>query len=364
MNNKIICHIISSMDLGGNERMLSAIIAGLDSNIYHNHIIFLDRGSDKSKFLKDYAEQSGVKTLVISSKGYFDWSVVKKLGSALKSVNPDIVHTHLYLAQIYGRIAARNAAVPVIISSEQNVYFYKKHFPFRLLEKYLSGFTTRIIASSNGVRQYLIDKVGIQKDKINVIYNCINVADFRAAPNPAASDTVSIGALGHLHRQKGYEYLLDAAKMVSSSDPGARFSIGGSGPLKGRLQRRIAALGLEDKVRLAGFVDDAKAYLKTIDIFVMPSLWEGFGISALEAMASGRPVIVSDVAGLNELVEDGKSGLLVKPGDASGLAQKISMLCRDRDLRVELGKNAAERAGRFSCGEIIPLFGKLYDELT
>ncbi len=352
------------MDLGGNERMLASIIAGIDRNIYHNHIIFLDRGSDKSKFLKDYAEQSGVKTLVISSKGYFDWSVVKKLESALKSVKPDIVHTHLYLAQIYGRLAARNAAVPVIISSEQNVYFYKKHFPFRLLEKYLSGFTTRIIASSSGVKQYLIDKVGIEKDKVSVIYNCIKVEDYSANLTATEKDTVLIGALGHLHKQKGYEYLLDAAKIVSSSEPGAYFSIGGSGPLKIRLQKRIIRLGLEDKVNLVGFVSDAKAYLKKLDVFVMPSLWEGFGIAALEAMAFGKPVIVSDVAGLNELVENGKSGLLVKPGDASDLVQKIFMLCRDRSLRMELGKNAAERAKRFSCREIIPLFGKLYNELT
>ncbi|MDD5644827.1 MAG: glycosyltransferase [bacterium] len=358
-----ITHIINSMDIGGNEKLLEILIGEINKDRFINEVVFLDRGKDRSSSLKDYMEKKGIKCRVIPMIGNFDVFAFGKLVNTIKTISPDIIHTHLVLSQIYGRLAARFAGVRKIISSEQNIYFHKKLFPFSFLEKYLSGFTARIIASSNGVKQYLVDKVGIGEGKISVIYNCIKAEEYSPdAASAAAKDTVLIGSLGHLHRQKGYKYFLEAAEIVISRDPRACFFIGGSGPLKGYIEKRIHKPGLKGKVKMLGFVGDVKAYLKKLDIFVMPSLWEGFGIAALEAMASGKPVIVSDVAGLNELVEDGKSGFLVRPGDSADLAEKISMLSENKNLRSEFGRNAARRAGEFSCEKIIPLFEKLYDE--
>ncbi|MCK9555907.1 glycosyltransferase [bacterium] len=369
---KKIVHIINSMDLGGNERLLETILDKIDKSAFVNTVVFLDRGQDKSSYLRDSAKNKGAECHTIPMRGNFDVSAFKRLINTIKKISPDIVHTHLVLSQVYGRLAAKFAGVKKIISSEQNIYSYKSRVPFRFLEKYLAGFTTRIVACSCGVKDYLINRVGINKDKVIVIYNCIDETLLGREPAPAAVEKneipgnpggkLIVGSLGHLHKQKGYDCLIDAVKVITAAVPGIIFLIGGTGPLKDHLEAKIKAGGMTNHIRLTGFVKDSAAFMDMLDIFVMPSLWEGFGISALEAIAAGKPVVVSDVAGLNEIIENNESGLFAEPGNHLDLAEKLSVLALDGEKRRYLAENARKRAKDFSCGKIIPLFEKLYND--
>ena len=154
-----ILHIINSFDVGGNEKLLEFLVDTINKDKFKQEVIFLDRGKDKSAFLKDFAEKKGVKCHIISMRGNYDISVLPKLKNIIKASKPDVIHTHLILSQVYGRIAARLAGVRKIISSEQNRYDFKQRLPYRLLEKTLSGSTTKIVAASNGVKKFLLEKI-------------------------------------------------------------------------------------------------------------------------------------------------------------------------------------------------------------
>ena len=310
-----IIHVINSFDIGGNEKLLELLIDKINRDKFKQEVIFLDRRKDKSTYLKDFAERKGLKCYVIAMKGNYDISVLPKLKNIIETSKPDVVHTHLVLSQIYGRIAAKLANAGKIISSEQNRYDFKQRLPYRLLEKTLSGSTTKIVAASNGVKEFLVENIGLAEGKVDVIHNCVKVESFTDSGINTANyrkllgveSNIVIGALGHLHEQKGHKYLIEAACEVIKYRPDAVFLVGGSGPLKKKLQLRIKNAGLEKKFRLLGFVKNVKSFLHSLDIFVMPSLWEGFGISAAEAMACGKPVIASKIDGLSDIVDDSET---------------------------------------------------------
>jgi glycosyltransferase involved in cell wall biosynthesis len=202
-------------------------------------------------------------------------------------------------------------------------------------------------------------------DKLRMIHNAFAVVPPEPSADIVPSDVVTIGFVGRLVDQKGCDDLISAfAALVAEGAP-VRLVIVGDGPLRPALEARVVDLGLADRVEFLGFRDDAAALMATMDIVAVPSLFEPFGIVAVEAMVQARPVVASAVGGLTETVEDGVTGRLVPPGNPQRLAEALRDLVRSSATRLQMGRAARQRAlDLFSPERTIAAYSQIYTELT
>ncbi|MEW6359378.1 MAG: glycosyltransferase family 4 protein [Planctomycetota bacterium] len=267
----------------------------------------------------------------------------------------DIVHTHSSKAGILGRIAARLARVPVVIHTPHAFAFEMAagraaNAFYRMAERIGARLSDAIVAVSEHERRLAIGLNVLPPDRIVTIENALDDDDLTPSHNREKmrkelgleGKQILVGTVGRLTRQKGLPVLLDAAGILLHDFPDMRFLIAGSGEDEGALRRKMAALGIADQVLLLGHRDDTHDLYAAMDIFVLPSLWEGRPYALLEAMAAGRPVVASDVCGLGDVIEDGANGLLVPVGEAARLAEAVARLGRDSELRRRLGRAARQ----------------------
>jgi glycosyltransferase involved in cell wall biosynthesis len=217
-----------------------------------------------------------------------------------------------------------------------------------------------VVAASQAVARRVVD------GPVRVIYAGVEVPAEGgvAASRGRSSSEVVLGTAGRLIPLKGIEYLLDAAAVLRHELPSLRVEIAGSGPQRRKLEQRVEELDLAGSVEFLGWVGDLNSVLPRWDVFVMPSLEEGFPIAALDAMAAGLPVVASSVGGVPELIEDGRTGWLVPPRDVEALASRLRLLLNNLELRLAMGTAAQTRVrDHFSLAQMTDNFRKLYDEL-
>jgi glycosyltransferase involved in cell wall biosynthesis len=292
----------------------------------------------------------------------------------------DIVHTHCSKAGALGRLAAFLAGVPRIVHTPHVFPFTQdvaRHWKvlYRLIEKLLGAFTDRIIAVSTFQRALAL-KFGIGKrGSVVVIHNGVAEAPRSAVSTDGwqrvreelgvKANDILVGTAGRLMSQKGHKYLVEAAAMLLDRHPHLRFYIAGSGELEDSLRAMCNQLSwCRERVLLLGEREDVPDVLAATDIFVLPSLWEGMPYALLEAMAAAKPIICSNVCGLDEVIKDGMNGLLVPPADSPALAHAISLLVGNRALRLRLGPAARSTVQeRFRAEEKILVLAKLYRDI-
>jgi glycosyltransferase involved in cell wall biosynthesis len=218
-----------------------------------------------------------------------------------------------------------------------------------------------VVAISESIGELLI-AAGVDRRKIRVIASGIDVAKFAHGPSALdrAADQITVGSMGVLEERKGHRFLLAAAAELKARGLKLQYRIAGAGSLRHSLEQQAVELGLADTVRFCGFVTDTAEFLAQIDLFVMPSLFEGLGVAVLEAMAAGKPVIASRVGGLAESVLDGVTGLLIAPRDAIVLADAIEKLVRDPALAAKLASGAGERVRQHYTLEQMALRNEAY----
>ena len=214
-----------------------------------------------------------------------------------------------------------------------------------------------VVAVSQSVANCVVD------GDARVIYAGLSVPATVPPRRPAGTEIV-IGTAGRLVELKGIEYLLSAFSALKQEFPNLRLEIAGSGPQREKLEALAAQSGLRDHVKFLGWIDDISSILSRWDIFVMPSLEEGFPIAALDAMAAGLPLIATRVGGVPELIEDGTTGWLVPPRDVESLTSRLRILLSDPELRVKMGDSGYARVrDHFSTAQMTERFAELYDEL-
>jgi len=375
-----ILHVINSFDIGGNERFLVELLRRLDPAEFEQSVCVPDRGRDYTFDLKQICESLGVPIHVVEARGNLDRGIGRRLRALMAAGRYDVVHTHLVLSQFWGRRAAiaarRGAAARIgrIISSEQNAYRFKVWPPFRWIEQRLTRSTETVIACSEHVREHLVRRVGLPREKVALVYNGVDTDLF--SPPQGAADPVRvavreelavgpgeklIGTVGHLNRQKGHDVLIAALADVVRREPAARLVIAGRGPLRRRLEALAARHGVEGKVVFAGMVGEVARFLKGLDVFAFPSRWEGFGIALTEAMATGLPVVASATGGIKEIVEDGVSGRLVPPEDKKALAEGLARLLHEPELARRLAEGGLKRVREtFSLERTVAAMAAIY----
>ncbi|MFC1709909.1 glycosyltransferase [Candidatus Omnitrophota bacterium] len=364
MNNKInVLHIIWSLGLGGAERALIYLAKGLDRERFNVIVCCLN---DKGVFAREL-EEEGIEVVPLNKRGKFDASVIFKLVSVIKRYRVDIVHTHMWGGNLWGRIAAKLANVPVVIATEQNVDAWKNSF-YLFLDRVLSRCSDKIIAVSKNVAEFYANVAGIEPNRIKVIFNPVDLKKYEfpfskekefALKN---NREITLGVIGRLVPQKGHRYFLLAVKELLKEHK-VKGLIVGAGPLDEQLKEYSQELGLNGNVVFTGIRQDISDLLKSIDILVLPSLREGLPLVALEAMASGVPVVATKVGGSPEAVIDKQTGILIEPKQHLAIKDAISNLINDKELAKELIRNARKRAEEnFSVTNIVCQTQDLYDE--
>jgi glycosyltransferase involved in cell wall biosynthesis len=288
----------------------------------------------------------------------------------LRQLRPDIVHTFLLTASLYGRLAAILARVPIIVGTEVNIYEHKRaHHAFA--ERLLMRGTDRVVVSAESVREFYVAQVHADPAAVDVIYNAVDWSQL-ATTTTRGELRASVGVpdraplagiIARLTEQKAHRHLLDALAQTPSLAT-LHLLVIGDGELRDDLRNRVERLGLSQRVHFLGARRDLGNLIAAIDLFVMPSLWEGLPLSMVLAMGAGLPVVASRVAGIPEVVRDGVTGLLVPPADVEALGAALARLLGDPALRQTLGAAAAAFVRpRFGVDGYVESVSGLYDRL-
>jgi glycosyltransferase involved in cell wall biosynthesis len=291
----------------------------------------------------------------------------------LREMRPSIAHTFLLTASLYGRLAAVLERVPIVIGTEVNIYERKR--PHHVIaERLLMNRTDRVIVSARSVREFYVGQIHADPSKVDVIYNAVDWDVLRTAE--AASGTrervraaigldagVKVaGVIARLTEQKGHRVLFEA--LASPELVNVRLLVVGDGPLRDELRATAERLGIGSRVIFLGARRDLGDLLAALDVFVMPSFWEGLPLSLILAMGAGLPVVATAVAGIPEVVTDGETGWLVPPGDASALAATLVAVLGDRERAKSVGAAARRYVRpRFGVDEYVAAVAALYDRL-
>ncbi|WP_119071447.1 glycosyltransferase [Aggregatilinea lenta] len=323
-------------------------------------------------------EEQGVACISLNSHRFLDLSVIIKLTRLMRSRNATIVHTHLLRPDWYGRLAARIARVPIVfttVRNEDDKCYQRDYGPHAanlidLINRMTAHYADCVVAVSDEVERYLAERQRVPERKIIMIPNGVDLSGFTYQAGVSARikqsmgfarDQLVIGTVCQLRKAKGLQYLIQAAKVVTRLRPDAVFVLVGSGPQEQNLKQTVKDEELGDKIIFLGQRRDVGDLLKGMDLFVLPSLWEGMPRALLEAMATGRPCVVTDIGGSRELVVHEKCGLVVPAADKDSLANAILLLLNSPDLREQYGIEARQRvANTFSAQGVAHAYDHLY----
>lgn len=275
-----------------------------------------------------------------------------RLRAILKQGNYDILHTHLPRADLYGVLATMMSHSSIkIISTKHNQHDFLKRQPYRLLGQLAARREDHAIAISNSVRRYYLDlNLVTDPNKISVIHYGIETNVFwketRCPAKPTVPDKfgrIWVGTVARLTEQKGLSYLIEAIPIIITQEPRCHFVIIGQGEEEAALRQQVQRLNVEHAVTFAGFQENVAPWMEAMDIFVLPSLWEGLGRVLLEAMSLSLPIVASNVGPIPEVVSDGKTGHLVPPRDPQALAAAILRLVGAPEERRTMGQAGLKR---------------------
>jgi glycosyltransferase involved in cell wall biosynthesis len=283
----------------------------------------------------------------------------------------DLIHVNSYVPGNYARLAAALMQVPIIIDHWHG--FTRFNGKRRLICRVLARCTDLSLAVSQGVKDYLLQEIGLDPAKIRVVANGVDVAAIDAArPGPAVRRDLGllenvpvVGLVGRLdHWGKGHKELFTAMAQIRARHPVHALMVGGGRRID-EVRQVAASLGLAGQVHFLGQRQDVPDLLNAMDIFVLPSYSEGVSLALLEAMAAGLPVIATAVGGLPEVVTDGQTGLLIPPRDAAALDGALTRLLSDPSLAKQLGENARRYVRKhFSLERLGREINEIYEELV
>ncbi|WP_290653786.1 TIGR03088 family PEP-CTERM/XrtA system glycosyltransferase, partial [Aquisalimonas sp.] len=294
----------------------------------------------------------------------------------LRSIRPDIVHSR-NLAALECQVVAALSGVPIRIHGEHGRDVSDldgSSVKYQWLRRGFSPWVHHYIALSRDLETYLTDQVRIDGGRVTQLYNGVDTARFRPVrrelpvPGFAGADQVVIGTVGRMQPVKDplnlVRAFIDLVQRVPDGRRRLRLAIIGDGPLRAEARDLLGAAGVGKLAWLPGDRDDIPELLQGMDVFVLPSLGEGICNTVLEAMASGLPVVATDVGGNPELVTHGDTGLLVPAGDPPVMAKAIAGLIRDSQRMRAFGKRARERVLReFSLDAMVGRYATVYERL-
>lgn len=366
-----ILEMVDKTFLGGGQIAVLSIAKGLDRERFEVSVCTREDGA-----LVDEIKKSNIKHFPATLRTAKAGKTISEISSILKDEKIDILHTHGGVAGLFGRWAAHRCKTPVIVHTLHGIHYLHYRNPLLkvlgvLLEKHLSRFTDALIFVSAGDRKKGQELRLAPSEKMVVVKNGVDFSEYekikvnnkvnRAKELNLESVKPIIGSVARLHRQKGLIYLIKAAKKIAHVFPEMQILIVGDGPIRKKLERKARRLGLERRILFLGERKDIPTLLSLMDVFVLPSLWEGLPFALIEAAALGKPVVTTDVDGIRELIRDGETGVLVPPKNAERLAQAIVSILQDRKFASWLGENLKQEiCPRYTLSRMVEETQNLY----
>jgi len=353
------------LDRSGAEKQLVMLARGLPRDRFDVHVCVLTRSGPLSEEL----DRAGIPWTLIGKRWKADPFAYLRLKRHLQDVQPDLVQTWLFAANSFGRAAALAAGVRHVVASERSVDPWKTWWQFAI-DRRLAARTDAIVVNSSGVSDFYI-RHGLPVDKFVVIPNGIEPPRPSRLTREALLDSLGlphatrlIGTVGRLWPQKRMKDLIWAADLLKVIRDDVHLVIVGDGPLRDRLERYRRQVRIEDRVHFLGHRDDVPDLLPHFDVYWLASGYEGLPNVVMEAMASGVPVVATDIPGTRDLVQQDATGFLVRVGDRAGFARYTLKLLEDAALRHRIGVAARERMNsEYSVECMIARYGELYARL-
>lgn len=362
MQRKTVLHLVYRFDIGGLETVIVNMINSLPAPDFKHIIISLtDANQD---FVRNLQKEVAIHQLHKPEGNSF--RVHGQLYALFKRFKPDILHSY-NLATLEYQVTAAFAGVKYRIHAEHGRDIYDLdggNKKYQILRRMVNPFVHQWVPVSQELANWLAGTVGIPKNKIRRIYNGIDIHKYQPA-QAGINPVFSIITVGRLAAVKDQLTLVRAIQLIVDREPERRpklrLTIVGDGELKSRLNDYIAENRLQDCVNLPGASHDVARLLQQADLFVLPSLAEGIALTVLEAMASGLPVIATNVGGNPELVEPGVNGQLQPSRDVPAIADGILTYMDDRDLCIKHGKAGRRKIeAQFSLNAMTKEYLNLY----
>ncbi len=345
-----VLHVSKVTGIAGSEGHLLRLLPGLrQQGIDARMLVLVDPHRPVPAFL-EALQSCAVPAASIAIRGHIDTTLMRRLVDHLRALQPDLVHTHLLHADLYGLPAARQAGVLHAVSSRHNDDRFRRFPAIRWLNQRAMRHADRVIAISGALTDFVREVEGIDPNRLVTVHYGLDAPvlppDARAGARALLGlddQPLLVGFFGRLIRQKGVDVLLDAFWQVRQNHPGAQLVIVGNGPERKALESQSDRLLIREAVRFTGWVEGAYRLMPACDVIAVPSRWEGFGLVTLEAMGCSVPLVASRASALPEIVVDGETGLLVAPGDAAELAGALNRLLSDSSLRIAMGQAGLRR---------------------
>lgn len=368
-NKKNILEINVTSALGGGPEHMYSLVKGLDKKKYRIIAACPDDGPYFQR-LRDL----GIEAINLPIRS-LHLEVLLKLVRIVRKFKIGLIHSHGKGAGIYSRPVGAITRTPVIHTfhgihyGAYNPLLKKFYF---LIERFLASLTYKAINLSESEQKEGLRLGIIDRGKSRVIYSGIDLNKFDNVKINLARErkklglqgrNIVVGNVARFNFQKGHQYLIKAIPYVLKKHPRTKFLLVGDGELRGKMESLVEELGIKDNVIFTGFRENVPKILKIMDIFILPSLWEGLPIVLLEAMASKKPIVATDVIGNKEVVVDGETGFLVPSKDPKKLAERIIALIENKPLRKKFGENGRRRVEEiYSLNRMVKETEEVYHE--
>ena len=379
-NKKIkILHLINDLGCGGAQKVIYNLLCEIDRKRFLPVIGIWGR-----KWGHEMVEQfsdSNIEVVDFEAHSRFDPKSINSLYKYLSKNHVDILHTHLFLMHIIGRVVGRSAGIPRIVSTHHNL-LQSNNAILRVLEKLslpLCDVTTSVSRAAQKsyysvYKDFTIDALH-SGNRHFTIYNPVNTDDIQKTLKKenreeiieelGLQDKFVFSCVGRLHPSKGHTYLFAAVEQLRNIHPNIKILIIGDGPLAEELKEEARSKRLDKVINFLGYRNDVFHILSASNALVQPSVFEGFGLASAEALACGIPVISTTLPSIAEVVQDKKSGLLVPPGDVYALAKAMAYLIENPDIAAVYGQTGRQFVeDRFSSTTITRQYEDLYQTLA
>jgi glycosyltransferase involved in cell wall biosynthesis len=337
----MILHVQKVAGISGSEAHLLSLLPALRARGWDVRMLMLHEDEPGAWDFARALEARGVPLDAIRVRADVDPIAFLQLVGYLVRHRPELLHTHLVHAEWYALLAGAAARVPLRFTTKHGFNEFREAPYFGVADRAVASLAHVQIAISRGLARYLEDVEGFDRESFEIVHYGIEPD---GEPKPYDEPAPRLLCVGRLIPIKGHIVLLRAFAEARKRLPGLELEIAGRGPLEPALKALGVELGIQDSVRFLGHVSPIQAAIERAAVVVVPSMGEGFGMVALEAMERARPVIAANIGGLGELVRDGETGILVPAGEAEPLAEAIVRVAGDLELARAMGDAGRRRA--------------------